>query len=129
MSTRPAGAEHVAWQEGPDWPKVIRSLPPRWRGWSRATWRPVLLICRSGNRSVDAGLALEAAGFTCRFNVAGRGLEGPLDDDAARRWLAFPAGSFVVPDVGAGGGGRRCRRSLTPFHQPCRAPASGSSPA
>lgn len=45
--------------------------------------RPVLLICRSGNRSVDAGLALEAAGFTQVINVL-EGFEGPLDDDYHR---------------------------------------------
>jgi rhodanese-related sulfurtransferase len=39
----------------------------------------VVLICRSGNRSVDAGNALEAAGFTSVFNVL-HGFEGELDD-------------------------------------------------
>ena len=48
--------------------------------------RPVLLICRSGNRSVNAGLALEAAGFTQVINVL-EGFEGPLDDDYHRGTL------------------------------------------
>jgi rhodanese-related sulfurtransferase len=43
----------------------------------------VVLICRSGNRSVDAGHALEAAGFTRVFNVL-HGFEGELDDNHHR---------------------------------------------
>lgn len=79
----PVGAEHVAWQEAPDWEidpefaaKVLR-LAKGDKG------RPVLLICRSGNRSVDAGEALEAAGFTQVINVL-EGFEGPLDADYHR---------------------------------------------
>jgi rhodanese-related sulfurtransferase len=48
--------------------------------------RPVVLICRSGHRSVDAGLALEEAGFKDVYNVA-EGFEGPLDDDHHRGTL------------------------------------------
>jgi rhodanese-related sulfurtransferase len=43
----------------------------------------VVLICRSGNRSVDAGLALESAGFTKVYNVL-EGFEGDLDDHHQR---------------------------------------------
>jgi len=55
----PVGAQHVAWNDGPE------------------------LICRSGHRSVDAGLALEQAGFKDVYNVLD-GFEGPLDDDHHR---------------------------------------------
>ena len=48
--------------------------------------RPVVLICRSGNRSVDAGKALEAAGFTRVYNVL-YGFEGELDDTHHRGTL------------------------------------------
>ena len=48
--------------------------------------RPVLLICRSGQRSVDAGEALEAAGFASVINVT-EGFEGPLDDNYHRGTL------------------------------------------
>lgn len=82
----PAGAEHIAWQEAPDWEidpgfadKVKRLV-------KQDLTRPVLLICRSGNRSVDAGLALEQAGFTAVINVL-EGFEGPLDDDYHRGTL------------------------------------------
>jgi N6-L-threonylcarbamoyladenine synthase len=40
--------------------------------------RPVVLMCRSGQRTIDAGLALEAAGFTDVSHVV-HGFEGDLD--------------------------------------------------
>ena len=45
--------------------------------------RPVVLICRSGHRSLDAGIALEKAGFSDVYNVQD-GFEGPIDDDHHR---------------------------------------------
>jgi len=45
--------------------------------------RPVVLICRSGHRSLDAGLALEKAGFAEVYNVSD-GFEGPLDEKHRR---------------------------------------------
>lgn len=75
----PVGAEHVAWQEAPDWdidPEFVDKVK-RLVGGDLA--RPVLLICRSGHRSVYAGEALEAAGFSAVINVL-EGFEGPLDD-------------------------------------------------
>lgn len=45
--------------------------------------QPVLLMCRSGQRSRNAGLALSAAGFTRAYNVSD-GFEGGLDDDGHR---------------------------------------------
>lgn len=82
----PIGAEHVAWQEGPDWEidpdfaaKVKRLLKDDLA-------RPVLLICRSGVRSLAAGEALEAAGFNQVINVV-EGFEGPLDEDFHRGTL------------------------------------------
>lgn len=44
---------------------------------------PILLICRSGQRSRDAAIALTAAGFENCTNVDG-GFEGPLDADGHR---------------------------------------------
>jgi len=40
--------------------------------------RPLVLICRSGTRSVEAAQALEAAGFAEVANVV-HGFEGDLD--------------------------------------------------
>lgn len=82
----PVGAEHVAWQEAPDWeidPDFARKVGRLVKG---DLSRPVLLICRSGNRSIFAGEALEAAGFQQVINVT-EGFEGPLDDNFHRGTL------------------------------------------
>jgi rhodanese-related sulfurtransferase len=82
----PVGAEHVAWQEAPDWeidPEFVDKVKRVVKG---DLTRPVLLICRSGQRSLDAGEALEAAGFSTVINVL-EGFEGPLDDDFHRGTL------------------------------------------
>jgi len=79
----PVGAEHVAWQEAPDWEIDPEFADKVKRLVRNDLERPVLLICRSGHRSVYAGEALEAAGFTRVINVL-EGFEGPLDDDFHR---------------------------------------------
>lgn len=79
----PVGAEHVAWQEAPDWeidPGFAAKVSRLLKG---DLTRTVGLICRSGNRSADAALALKAAGFTNLINVL-EGFEGPLDDNYHR---------------------------------------------
>ena len=48
--------------------------------------RPIILICRSGKRSAEAGLALEQHGFTDVCNVL-EGFEGELDADHHRDTL------------------------------------------
>lgn len=82
----PLGAEHVAWQEAPDWeidPEFVDKVK---RLVKRDLRRPVLLICRSGHRSLYAGEALVAAGFTDVINVL-EGFEGPLDENFHRGTL------------------------------------------
>ena len=77
----PTGAHHVAWNDGPDW-----NINPHFVGQVRkiaSMNRPVVLICRSGQRSVDAGIALEQSGFTDVINVL-EGFEGPLDEQHQR---------------------------------------------
>lgn len=77
------GAEHIAWQDGPDWeidPDFVRKVR---RLVKDDLSRPLLLICRSGSRSQSAGQQLEDAGFTRIINVE-EGFEGPLDDDFHR---------------------------------------------
>lgn len=79
----PVGAEHVARQEGQDWdidPKFAEKVKRLVRN---ELSRPVLLICRSGQRSADAGVALEAAGFTDVTNIV-EGFEGALDENYHR---------------------------------------------
>lgn len=72
----PVGAVHIAWKEAPDWrdnpvfvDEVARHVPDR--------TRPVLLLCRSGQRSLAAARALAAAGYRTPINVE-EGFEGPL---------------------------------------------------
>jgi rhodanese-related sulfurtransferase len=79
----PKGAIMIPWNDGPDW-----DINPHFVGHVKKTaghsdHRPILLICRSGNRSVDAGNALEAAGFTRVYNVL-EGFEGGLDEQRRR---------------------------------------------
>ena len=60
---RPPGVENIPWYEYPDLtpdPARFATAVAQEAG-NKA--RPVLLICRSGKRTLDAGLALEAAGF------------------------------------------------------------------
>jgi rhodanese-related sulfurtransferase len=73
----PIGAHHVAWNDGADW-----EINPHFVGQVKKVAsmnRPVVLICRSGHRSLDAGVALEKAGFTDIYHVQD-GFEGPLDE-------------------------------------------------
>jgi rhodanese-related sulfurtransferase len=80
----PKGALHVAWNDGPDW-----DINPHFVGQVKkiaSMNRPVVVICRSGQRSISAGQALEEAGFKEVYNVL-EGFEGPLDDDHHRGTL------------------------------------------
>ena len=84
---RPPGTQHIAWYEYPD-------MTPDPEGFCAAVLRevqgdrtrPVVVLCRSGKRSVDAGLVLEKAGFTEVINVL-HGFEGDLDDSFQRSRL------------------------------------------
>lgn len=49
--------------------------------------QPVLLLCRSGQRSRDAAMALTKAGFAACFNISD-GFEGPKDQSGHRNTLA-----------------------------------------
>ena len=66
---------------------------------------PVVLICRSGKRSLEAGKLLIDNGFVDVYNVD-EGFEGELDAEAPSQytgWLALPrlamgavlAGTFI----------------------------------
>lgn len=73
----PPGAVHIAWKEAPDWqlnPNFITEVTHKVP--DRST--PILLLCRSGQRSLDAALALEAIGYENLINIAD-GFEGALD--------------------------------------------------
>ena len=81
----PLGASHIAWQEVPDW-EINDKFAAEVLREAGAKDRPVVLICRSGNRSVDAGESLEAAGFADITNVL-YGFEGELDPQHHRNGL------------------------------------------
>lgn len=73
----PTGALHVSWNDGPGWevnPRFIGEVEEL-AGGTRE--RPVVLICRDGRRSAEAGRALEAAGFARVCNVR-HGFEGEV---------------------------------------------------
>lgn len=73
----PEGSMLIPWIDGPDWevnPDFVAQVKK-----AASVNRPVVLICRSGKRSVDAGFALEQAGLTEIYNVL-HGFEGDLDE-------------------------------------------------
>ncbi len=80
----PPGVVHIAWYEYPEMqahPSQFVEQVMRESGGRRDM--PVVLLCRSGKRTVDAGVALEQAGFTEVVNVL-HGFEGDLDDHFKR---------------------------------------------
>ena len=77
----PVGAVLVPWSDGPNSevnPEFVAQVRKAANG-----DRPIVLICRSGNRSLDAARALEQAGFTQVYNVL-HGFEGELDENHHR---------------------------------------------
>jgi rhodanese-related sulfurtransferase len=77
----PAGSLLIPWVDGPDWdidPNFISHVKK-----ASSVNRPVVLICRSGRRSADAGVALENAGLQEVYNVL-NGFEGDLDENYHR---------------------------------------------
>ena len=76
---RPPGVENIPWYEYPDLtPEPARFAAAVAREAGDKS-RPVLLICRSGKRTIDAGLALAAAGFENVAHVL-HGFEGDLNE-------------------------------------------------
>jgi rhodanese-related sulfurtransferase len=79
---RPPRVHNIPWYEYPDMhadPALFALEVERESGNDpEAKQRPIYLICRSGKRSVDAGLVLEAAGFSHVTNIL-HGFEGELD--------------------------------------------------
>jgi rhodanese-related sulfurtransferase len=82
----PVGAVHVAWIDEPEWtvnPHFTREIRKLVLGGAVCDadqgCAPVILICRSGKRSLEAGRALLDDGFRRVFHVAD-GFEGDLDE-------------------------------------------------
>ena len=80
----PPGVVHVAWYEYPEMqPDVDGFVAQVKREAGGALDKPLVLLCRSGTRTVAAGQALEAAGFTEVVNVL-HGFEGDPDENFHR---------------------------------------------
>jgi len=84
------GSVHVPWIDEPDWtenPHFVTDIRKLVLGGAVCTMdegcAPVLLICRSGKRSLEAGKKLLAANFNRVFHVD-EGFEGDLDDNHRR---------------------------------------------
>lgn len=89
----PVGAIHIPWIDEPDW-----DINPHFAAEARKLVLggldhmsghdvPILLICRSGKRSLEAGELLLKEGFHQIYNIE-NGFEGELDDRHHRSTLA-----------------------------------------
>lgn len=86
----PKGAVHIAWIDEPDWevnPHFVTEIRKLMLGGvvcaTDAGCAPVILICRSGKRSLEAGRALLEAGMKNVMHVD-QGFEGELDEQHHR---------------------------------------------
>jgi rhodanese-related sulfurtransferase len=77
----PVGAVLVPWQDGPNW-EVDPDFVAHVREAANPE-QPVVLICRSGNRALEAGRVLEEAGFAAVYTVR-HGFEGELGENNHR---------------------------------------------
>ena len=86
----PKGSVHVPWIDEPEWtvnPDFVTDIRKLLLGGAICTiddgCAPVILICRSGKRTLEAGKALNEAGFNKVMHVD-EGFEGDLDEDHHR---------------------------------------------
>lgn len=85
MIGHPKGCLHIPWMDGPDWvpnprfvPQVREVLLGGFLGAEENNAPAVILICRSGRRSLEAGRLLITEGIPHVYHVKS-GFEGPLD--------------------------------------------------
>jgi rhodanese-related sulfurtransferase len=81
----PVGAINIEWNTAPDFDVNPHFAEEVLRMAGRKD-RPIVLICRSGKRTLDAGAELEQHGFTNVANVL-EGFEGELDREHHRGTL------------------------------------------
>ena len=88
----PSGAIHIPWIDEPEWninPNFVREIRQLVLGGiahdvsSGRNNVPIVLICRSGKRSREAGQLLIKEGFTQVYNIKD-GFEGELDEQHHR---------------------------------------------
>ncbi|HBR96894.1 MAG TPA: sulfurtransferase [Gammaproteobacteria bacterium] len=89
----PKGAVHIPWIDEPDWdvnPHFVADVRKVLLGGGACVDEencvPVMLICRSGKRSREAGRLLVEAGMKQVHNID-EGFEGELDDNHQRSSL------------------------------------------
>jgi len=89
----PSGAVHIPWIDEPDWevdPDFAVAVRKLVLGGSErcniTDCAPIILICRSGYRSREAGELLRKDGFSGVFNVS-EGFEGEPDEHHRRSSL------------------------------------------
>ncbi|MCK5727534.1 MAG: rhodanese-like domain-containing protein [Thiotrichaceae bacterium] len=89
----PTTAIHLAWMDDPDWdinPNFVKEVSQQ-----QVKNSPIVLICRSGNRSEKAGKQLIEAGLSHIYHI-NDGFEGDRDDENHRgdingwRWAGLP---------------------------------------
>ena len=90
----PSGSVNIPWIEEPNWevnPHFVRDVRKLVLGGVIDSPEhhsvPVLLICRSGNRSDEAGKLLVENGFKRVYNIV-QGFEGELDENHQRGTIA-----------------------------------------
>jgi rhodanese-related sulfurtransferase len=84
---RPPGVVNVPWYEYPDLQADAHKFADAVAREADGKAQAVLLICRSGKRTLEAGKALEAAGFSDVQHVV-HGFEGDLDEHFRRSALS-----------------------------------------
>jgi len=93
MIGHPVGALNAPWIDHPDWtvnPDFVSAVRKLMLGRVSGPAQKsvsLILICRSGNRSLDAAKTLLAEGVENVHVVVG-GFEGPLDDHRQRNTVA-----------------------------------------
>ena len=89
----PVDAVHIPWQDEPDWELNTHFIDQVQELMSGVVRRDqdsnpaILLICRNGRRTLEAGQALLEAGFRRVYHI-GEGFEGPLDNEYHRSTVA-----------------------------------------
>jgi rhodanese-related sulfurtransferase len=78
----PPQAIHIPWKEAPDW-QLNSNFIAQVRQVVSNPNTPILLLCRSGQRSLEAATLLEQSGYTTLINIA-EGFEGVLDENKQR---------------------------------------------
>jgi rhodanese-related sulfurtransferase len=75
---RPPGAINIPWYEYPEFTPDATAFCQQVQEQAGGKTTTVILLCRSGQRSLEAAQVLTAAGFTDVVNVV-HGFEGDLD--------------------------------------------------